>query len=98
MLAPIGLLYELLVAPRHLEYAAQLVAAHPDQPFVVDHMALPDVRGNVLQSWANRLLALASFKNVSCKLSGLDLMAAWHAWEPAQFVPFFDVALPGVRA
>jgi predicted TIM-barrel fold metal-dependent hydrolase len=77
----------------HLEFAAQLVAAHPDQPFVVDHVALPDVRGNVLQPWADRLLALASLENVSCKMSGLDLMAAWHAWDPAQFVPFFDVAL-----
>ena len=93
MLTPKGLLYELLVAPRHLEYAARLVAAHPDQPFIVDHLALPDVRGNVLQPWADRLLALASFENVSCKLSGLDLMAVWHSWQPAQFVPFFDVAL-----
>ncbi len=93
MLARRGLLYELLIAPRHLDYAVQLVAAHPDQPFVVDHLALPDVRGNVLQPWANQLQALASFENVSCKLSGLDLMAVWHAWEPAQFVPFFDVAL-----
>jgi L-fucono-1,5-lactonase len=93
MLASRGLLYELLVAPRHLEFTAQLVAAHPDQPFVVDHLALPEVRGNVLQPWADRLRALASFENVSCKLSGLDLMAAWHAWEPAQFVPFLDVAL-----
>jgi L-fuconolactonase len=93
MLTPMGLLYELLIAPRHLEYAARLVAAHPDQPFVVDHLALPDVRANALQPWADRLLALASFENVACKLSGLDLMAAWHAWDPAQFVPFFEVAL-----
>jgi L-fucono-1,5-lactonase len=93
MLASGGLLYELLIAPRHLEYAAQLVAAHPNQSFVVDHVALPNVRANVLQPWADRLLTLASFENVSCKLSGLDLMAAWHAWEPAQFVPFLDVAL-----
>ena len=65
MLAPRGLLYQLLVAPHHLEHAARLVAAHPDQPFVVDHVALPDVRGNVLQPWTDRLLALASFENVS---------------------------------
>jgi L-fuconolactonase len=93
MLTPMALLYELLIAPRHLELAAQLVAAHPDQLFVVDHVALPDVRGNVLQPWANRLVALARFQNVTCKLSGLDLMAAWQAWDPAEFVPFFDVAL-----
>jgi L-fucono-1,5-lactonase len=40
---------------------------------------------------ADRLIALASFENVSCRLSDLDLMAMWHAWSPAQFVPFFDV-------
>jgi L-fuconolactonase len=79
MVARRGLLYELLIAPRHLEFAVQLVAAHPDQPFVVDHVALPDVRGNVVQPWANQLQALGLFENVSCKLSGLDLMAAWHA-------------------
>jgi L-fuconolactonase len=93
VLTSLGLLYELLIAPRHLDYARRLVAAHPDQPFVVDHLALPDVRGNVLQPWASRLRALASFENVTCKLSGLDLMAAWHAWHPAEFVPFLDIAL-----
>jgi L-fuconolactonase len=93
MLTSLGLLYELLIAPRHLEHARQLVAGHPAQRFVVDHVALPDVRGKVLQPWASRLLALASFENVTCKLSGLDLMAAWHAWDPAEFVPFLDVAL-----
>jgi L-fuconolactonase len=92
-LTSLGLLYELLIAPRHLDCACQLVAAHPDQSFVVDHMALPDVRGNALQPWASPLLALASYKNVTCKLSGLDLMAAWHAWDPEEFVPFLDVAL-----
>jgi L-fuconolactonase len=56
-------------------------------------MALPDVRGKALQPWASRLRALAAFENVTCKLSGLDLMAAWHAWDPAEFAPFLEVAL-----
>jgi L-fucono-1,5-lactonase len=40
-------------------------------------------------------ISMTTTNNVSFKLSGLDLMAAWHAWDPAQFVPFFDVALQG---
>jgi hypothetical protein len=33
-----------LVFPDQLKYAAELVAKFPDQPFVLDHIAKPDVK------------------------------------------------------
>lgn len=34
-----GLTYDLLLFPKHLPVAAELVAGFPDQPFVLDHIA-----------------------------------------------------------
>src|SRR5262245_33829506 len=70
-LAPLGLTYDLLVVPRQLPAAVELVAAMPRQQFVLDHLGKPDIRGRVLEPWTSHLRALARHENVFCKLSGL---------------------------
>ena len=39
------------------------------------------------------LRSLSPVLTVTCKLSGLDFMAAWGRWRLADFVPYLDVAL-----
>ena len=39
------------------------------------------------------LRSLSPAQTVTCKLSGLDFMAAWGRWRLADFVPYLDVAL-----
>jgi L-fuconolactonase len=93
LLAERGLVYDILVFPRHLPVAAEFVDALPDQPFVLDHLAKPAIADGALEPWATDLRELARRPQVSVKLSGLVTEADWSAWTPAQLVPYLDVAL-----
>ncbi|MGP7797071.1 amidohydrolase family protein [Sphingomonas sp. CLY1604] len=70
LLARYGLTYDLLLKPEHLAAATRLVDALPDQPFVVDHMAKPDLRGTDRGTWLAGMSEIARRPNVWCKLSG----------------------------
>ena len=88
-----GLVYDVLVFPRHLAVATEFVDALPDQPFVLDHLAKPPVARGELEPWATELRALARREHVTVKLSGLVTEADWSAWTPEQLAPYLDVAL-----
>ena len=86
-----GLAYDLLLYPRHLKVAAELVARFPDHRYVLDHAAKPEIRSGRIDEWARDLRALAAFPNVLCKLSGLVTEADWKGWKPEQVRPYLDV-------
>jgi L-fuconolactonase len=88
-----GLTYDLLLFPRHLPVARQVVKRFPDQRFVLDHIAKPPVRSGEMEPWARDLKRLAEFPNVYCKISGLVTEAKWDAWRPQDFEPYLDVVL-----
>jgi len=90
-LAPVGLTYDLVIAPRHLPAACELVARFPEQPFVLDHIAKPLIKDGVLSPWDADLRKLAALPNVCCKVSGLVTEADWAKWQPADFTPYLDV-------
>ena len=86
------LTYDILIYPRHLPVAADFVARFESQPFVLDHLAKPDVRRGALDAWARDLERLAQAPNVMCKVSGLVTEADWERWTPGQLRPYLDVA------
>jgi L-fuconolactonase len=88
-----GLTYDLLLFPRHLPVACEMVKRFPDQPFVLDHIAKPPVRAREMEPWARDLKRLAEFANVSCKISGLVTEADWNSWKTRDFEPYLDVVL-----
>jgi L-fuconolactonase len=97
-LAGSGLIYEILIFERHLDDTIYFVDEHPDQPFVLDHIAKPLIAGAVLQPWASRMMELGERENVWCKLSGLVTEADWRtagksAWTPETLKPYLDVAV-----
>jgi L-fuconolactonase len=92
LLAEFRLAYDLLIYGRHLAVAAELAARFPEQRFVLDHLAKPDVRQGEIRGWQEGLQRLAACPNVWCKLSGLVTEADWGAWTPAQLRPYLDVA------
>lgn len=85
--------YDLLIHPRHLPIACQLVAAHPNQRFILDHLAKPFIASGDIEPWRTDLTALSRFPNVWCKLSGLVTEADWKTWTPADLKPYLDAAL-----
>jgi L-fuconolactonase len=91
-LAAFDLAYDILVYPRHLPVALELVRRFPAQRFVLDHLAKPDIRAGALAGWSRDLRALSACPNVMAKLSGLVTEADWSAWRAEQIRPCLDVA------
>jgi L-fucono-1,5-lactonase len=84
--------YDILIYPRHLPVAIDFVARFDDQPFVLDHLAKPEIRSGAIETWARDLARLAAAPNVCCKLSGLVTEADWKDWTSDQILPYLDVA------
>ncbi len=90
MLAGRDLVYDVLVYPRQLDAARELVAEFPRQAFVLDHIAKPEIAAGRLAPWSEAIAALAGHENLACKVSGLVTEADWASWRPADFVPYLD--------
>ena len=87
------LTYDLLLYPRHLRAAARLVDEFPNQPFVLDHLAKPNIAEEQLSPWREDLQQLAKFPNVFCKLSGLVTESRWQQWQLSDFDRYLEIAL-----
>lgn len=67
--ADLGLIVELHIGPNYAAQAAGAIAAFPDTPVLIDHLAEPALGDEA--EYAD-VLDLARFPNVSMKLSGLN--------------------------
>ncbi|WP_263383338.1 amidohydrolase family protein [Granulicella arctica] len=88
-----GLVYDILIFARHLPQTIEFVDKHPEQVFVLDHVAKPLIRDGVLEPWAAQMQELGRRDNVWCKLSGLVTEADWTSWDDASLKPYFDAAV-----
>ena len=84
-----GFSYDILIYPRQLAAAEQLVARCPGVRFVLDHCAKPMIARGEIAEWRAGLQRLARHANVSCKLSGLVTEAA-NGWTYADLLPYLD--------
>ncbi|WP_309118855.1 amidohydrolase family protein [Paenibacillus sp.] len=89
-LGEFGLTYDILVYHRQLPAAIELVRRFPEQKFVLDHIAKPDIRGGRLEPWKKRIEEIASFDNVMCKVSGMVTEADVAAWKDSDFAPYLE--------
>jgi L-fuconolactonase len=85
------LTYDLLIFPRQLPAAIELVAQFPDQPFVLDHIAKPLIREGKISPWREQIRELAQAANVWCKVSGMITEANHQHWSADDFKPYLDV-------
>ncbi len=86
------LTYDILIYPKHLPAAAELVSRFRRQRFVLDHLAKPDIRAGDMREWEKGIRELAAYPFVFCKLSGLVTEADWTRWTPDDLRPYLDVA------
>jgi L-fuconolactonase len=93
-----GLVYDILIYPRQLPAATELVRRFPRQRFVLDHLAKPEIRTGGLSPWRERILDLAGSPNVTCKVSGMVTEASWAGWKAADLRPYLDVVFEAFRA
>lgn len=88
-----GLVYDILIYERHLPAAIRFVDRHPNQVFVLDHLAKPRIRERVLEPWRTNLLELGKRENLYCKLSGMVTEADWSKWTVSDLRPYVHAAL-----
>ena len=90
-LQPYSYTYDVLVYHYQLKPALEFVTKFPEQKFVIDHCAKPDIVNKKIDEWKSLMQEMAKQPNVYCKLSGLLTEAKWKQWSPAEFYPYLDV-------
>jgi L-fuconolactonase len=85
--------YDILIFEKHLPQTIKFVDRHPDQIFILDHVAKPRIRDRVLFPWLENVRELARRSNVYCKLSGMVTEAEWLTWSKADLSPYFETVL-----
>lgn len=88
-----NLAYDVLIFEKHLPQTIQFVDRHPDQVFVVDHIAKPRIRDGALSPWRENLKELARRRHCFCKVSGVLTEANWQSWRLEDIQPYLDAAL-----
>lgn len=90
-LSKFGLTYDILIFPIHLKTTIEFIKKFPDQKFVIDHIAKPNIEKAEISLWKSYMHTLGKFDNVWCKLSGMVTEAKWNVWKYEDFVPYLDV-------
>jgi L-fuconolactonase len=88
-----SLTYDVLVLERQLPAAIQFVDRHPEQPFVLDHIAKPLIAARELEPWRTHIRELARRPHVACKLSGMVTEADFNAWTRDDLRPYVETVL-----
>jgi L-fuconolactonase len=88
-----GIPYDLLIFHYQLSGAIKFVDAHPNQRFVVDHIAKPEIRNASNHAWAYNLKELAKRPNVFCKFSGVTTEVRELSWDISLIRPCFETAI-----
>lgn len=96
LLHDFGLTYDVLIYHHQMAPAIEFVDRHPNQIFVLDHLAKPAVDGPVpAEAWAKHLRELAKREHVYCKVSGLvtEITSPDLEVTSALLHPYFEIAL-----
>jgi L-fuconolactonase len=88
LLADYGLSFDLCITHEQLAATIGLVAQCPEIAFVLDHIGKPDIRAGLLDPWREQIAQLATYPNVSCKLSGMVTEADHANWTPDDLAPY----------
>ncbi|OAS89545.1 amidohydrolase [Metabacillus litoralis] len=86
-----NLTYDLLLFPKHIPYALQLIEKFPEQLFVLDHIGKPDIKNKEISFWKENLTKLAEYRNVYVKVSGMVTEADWKNWRKEDFKAYLDI-------
>ncbi len=87
------LVYDILIYERQLGPSIEFVDRHPDQVFVLDHVAKPRIGDQIMEPWRAQMFELAKRENVYCKLSGMATEANWQNWTNDDLWPYAEVAM-----
>ncbi len=93
MLEKFNFTYDILIFADQLKYIPEFVAAFPNQKFVIDHIAKPEIKDRRIAEWRNEITEIAGHENVYCKISGMVTEANWKTWRKENFHPYLDTII-----
>lgn len=85
--------YDILIFPKHLQAAIELVKQNPNQLFIIDHIAKPYIKAGLIDEWKKDMQAISQFENVYCKVSGMVTEADYKNWKAENFTPYLDTVV-----
>jgi|SRR6185369_9096969 len=88
-----GFTYDILIFPDQLKFTNEFVENFPDQKFVIDHIAKPNIKDKKIEDWEKELRKIAAHENVFCKASGMVTEADCNNWRQEDFTPYLDVVM-----
>jgi L-fuconolactonase len=88
-----GLAYDVLIQQHQLPEAIRFIDRHPNQIFVLDHIAKPKIALGEIEPWRSNLLELGKRDNVFCKISGMVTEDSWSDWSIESLRPYLDGAI-----
>lgn len=83
--------YDILIYPKQFSSAIEFVRHFPQQKFVIDHLAKPDIKNKEIDSWKKHMREISQHENVYCKISGMTTETHWKDWRSEEFTPYLDV-------
>lgn len=92
-LVDFGYTYDILIYPKQLKDTLYLVRECPDNKFVIDHIAKPDIKNKEISKWSNYMKEIAQYEYVYCKISGMVTEADWRKWKKEDFYIYLDWVL-----
>lgn len=90
LLKKYDLCYDILIYPSQLPAAITFVSNFPEQKFVLDHLAKPNIKEQQTTHWKEKIYELARHPFTFCKVSGMVTEAEWGKWKPEDFKPYLD--------
>ena len=88
-----SLVYDLLVVEHQLAETIRFVDRHPQQIFVLDHIAKPKIAAAEIEPWRTRIHELSKRGNVYCKISGMATEDSWSHWSIESLQPYLDTVV-----
>ena len=89
-LSRFNLSFDLCIFHPQLANTIRLVEQCPNVSFILDHIGKPDIKNQLLEPWKQEITTLASFENVSCKISGLVTEADHNSWTSEDLQPYIE--------
>lgn len=88
-----NLRYDILIFEKHLPQTIEFVDRHPNQIFILDHIAKPRIRDGALSPWRENIRHLAERPNVYCKISGMVTEDNWKTWSYESLFPYIETVI-----
>jgi L-fuconolactonase len=85
--------YDILILQDQLRFIPDLVSRFPNQRFVIDHLAKPEIKAGEISDWKRDIERVAQYDNVHCKISGMITEADLQNWKSEDIIPYIDVVL-----